>query len=144
MSERFIVETQIGGAFFFRLFKPQGAGANGYAIAVFESVFEFLFAVDKYFVGAALDLAVNHDAVEDRKRAVIVRLEVRMVTRGPRVIQDHLIVGSAPNHAEHACIEFMLRLAPAGVSNFQSSHKEVFSKEISLASRFYKVNGVSA
>ena len=48
MSERFIVETQIGGALFFSLFKLQGAGADGYAIAVLEGVFELLFAVDKY------------------------------------------------------------------------------------------------
>src|SRR5262249_38291383 len=116
-------------AFFFSLFKAQRARADCDAIAIFQWVFEFLLAVNKYFVSAALDLAVDHNTVDDRERAVIVGTNVRVVSRGARVIQHNLIVGCAANHAEPARIEFMLRLASGGVSDFQSSHMKYVPRE---------------
>ena len=67
MAEGLVVVTQIGGALFLRLFKLDRAGANRDAIAVLERVLELLFAVDEDLVCAAMNLAVDLNAVDDYK-----------------------------------------------------------------------------
>ena len=118
MAKRLVIETQIRGALFFGLLKTQSARADGHAIAVLQFVVELLLTIDEDFVGTALQLAVRHDPVDDHKRAVFVRLDVRVMPRGARVVEHNLIVGRATNQAGRARVELMLRLASAGVGNF--------------------------
>ena len=62
MTERLIVVPDIRRTFFDRLFKTQCAGADGYAIAVLEQVFELRIAVYEDFVGTTTELAIDHDS----------------------------------------------------------------------------------
>ena len=122
MSERLVVETQIGGSFFFRLFEADRAGADRDAITIFQLVLEFLFAVDKDLIGAALHLAVHKDAVDEREGSVIARFDVRVMARSARIVEHHLVIGSAPDH-DDSIIKWMLCLASAGVGDFQYGHR---------------------
>ena len=74
-----------------------------------------VLAVDEDVVGAPLDLAVHHYAVNDHERTVVGRLDVRVVARRARVIEHNLIVGRAADHARRLGIELILALATAGV-----------------------------
>jgi hypothetical protein len=52
---------------------------------------------------------------------------MRVVARRARIVQHDLVIGSTPNHARGSAVELMLRLASAGVGNFQLSHTGIES-----------------
>ena len=115
MAQRLVVVTQIGGALFLWLFELDRAGANRDAVTVLQHVLELLFAVDEDLVRAAIDLAVDVNAVDDHERTIVGRLDVRVVTRRARIVQDDLIVGRAPDVASELRLQTVLRLATACV-----------------------------
>src|ERR1044072_124803 len=128
MAARVVVITEIGGAFFFGLLKPQRTGADGNAVTVLERMFEFLFAIHVDLVGAAVDLAVHVHAVNDHERAVITGLDVSVMPRRARIVKHYLIVRRPPDLARRFGYQIVLRLPAAGISNLQCSHTnlEVF------------------
>ena len=76
---------------------------------------ESLLTVDEDMVGAPLDLAAYHYAVNNHERTVVGRLNVRVVARRARIIEHNLIVGRAPDQARRLGIKLILALATAGV-----------------------------
>src|SRR6185503_11720914 len=122
MAQRFVVITHIGGALFGALFKPQRAGADGYTIAVFQLVFIMRTAINEYFVGAATKLPINHRAVYQSERAIVTRLDVRVITRSPRVIENHTVVRCAADGARALRWKSIFPLAAACVGDFQECH----------------------
>src|ERR1051326_874134 len=119
MAQRFIVKTEIGGAFFFWLLKTQRAGADSYACAVSEFMLELLFTVYINFICAALELSVDQHPVDDFKSAVVAYFNMRVMARRARVIQHDLVIGCAPNQTGLLRIQLMLRLAATGIGDFQ-------------------------
>jgi hypothetical protein len=103
--------------------EAQRAGADGDAVTVLQLMLKLLFAVDEYFIRAAFDLAVYEDAVDDRERSVVAGPDMRVMSRGARVIEHHLIIRRASDHTSHAVVELMLYLPSAGVGNFQYGHR---------------------
>ena len=53
-------------------------------------------AVNEHFVGAATKFAIDHCAVHQRERAILDRFDMRVITRGARVIQHDGVVGARP------------------------------------------------
>jgi hypothetical protein len=99
VSQRLVVVAQILGAFFFCLLEFDRAGADRHAVAVFQRMFEFLFAVDVDLVRATMNLAVHVVTIDDQETAIVTRADVRVMTRRAWVIQHDLIVGRAPDRA---------------------------------------------
>lgn len=126
MTQWFVVVTEIGSAFFLRLFKAQRAGSDGNPIAILQQMFEHLFAVDKDLVRAAFDLTVDRNAINNHERSVVISPDMRVVTGRARVVKHDLIVGRAPNHAWGARVHLICRLASAGVGDFQLGHTWIF------------------
>ena len=124
MTQWLIVVAEIGSTFFLRLFKAQRAGSDRNAISVFQQMLELLLAVDKDFVRASFDLTVDQGAVDNHERTIVISLDVRVVPGRARVVKHNLIIGRAPNHEHGVCVQWMLRLASAGVGDFQLSHTD--------------------
>jgi len=102
LAQRLVVEAEIGGTFFLRLFETKRAGSDRNAIAVFQQMLELLFAVDKDLVRASFDLTVDDDAIDNHERSIVVRFDVRVVPRRAWVVKHNLIIRRAPNHARGA------------------------------------------
>jgi hypothetical protein len=122
VPERLIVVTQIGGAFFLWLLKLDRARADRDAIAVLQRVLELLFAVDEDFVRAAMNLAVDVNAVDDYEGSIVGRAYVRVMSRGPGIVQDNLVVRRAADVASDFRDQSVLRLATACVCDLQKRH----------------------
>jgi hypothetical protein len=104
------------------LLEPQGAGADGDHITLRQIVLEALRPVDEDVVGAAPDLPVDDDAIDETEEAISVR-DVRVVTRRLRVSQDDVVVvGRAADRANVLCRQWVLPLSPAGVGDSDQGH----------------------
>ena len=122
MAQWLVVVTQIGRALFFWLFKLDRARANRDAVAILQRVLELLFAVDEDFVSAAMNLAVDVNAIDDHERTIVARLDVRVVTRRARIVQNDLIVRRAPDVTSEFRRQSVLGLATACVCDFKKRH----------------------
>jgi hypothetical protein len=99
VTERFVVVTDVRGPFFDGLLETESAGANRYAIAVLQLLIEARFAVYEDLVGTTAQLVIDHGAVDDCEDTVVGLRDMCVVTGGARIIQDHRVVGRAPNGA---------------------------------------------
>src|SRR5712671_2517165 len=102
MAQRLVVEAEIGSAFFLRLLEAQRARSNRDAIAVFQELFELLFAVYKNLVRASFDLTIDDGAINKHEGTIGIRPNMSVVSRCTRIVEHDLIVGCAPNHARGA------------------------------------------
>src|SRR5205807_2935205 len=104
------------------------ARAYLHAVAVAQRVFEPLLAVDEDVVGR--ELAIDAP-VDDDVRAVR-ELDVRVVARGARVVQNGAVVGRAPDGAHALRRERQLPRPPAGVRDVKNSHTRILERERTL------------
>src|SRR5205807_9615920 len=95
MAQRLIVKAQIGSAFFLWQLESNRTGANGDTVAVFQPVFEFLFAVYVDFVRAAPELPAGEDSIDDHEPSVVAQLYMRVMPRRARIVEHDLVVGRA-------------------------------------------------
>jgi hypothetical protein len=70
MAERLVIVTDLAGSLFDRLFEAQRAGSDGDAVAVLQIPFRLWRAVNKYSVGAAPQLSVDHSTIYDGELTV--------------------------------------------------------------------------
>ena len=122
MSERFVVVMKIAGAFFGRLLEAQSARANGDAIAVFQNVLVPRLTVDKNLVGTAPELTTDNGSVDDRHHAILRCLDVRVITRCPRVVEHHQVVRRPANRTNCLRRQNVLPLASARVCDLDECH----------------------
>src|ERR1700710_832078 len=80
--------------------------------------------VDKHLVGAATEFAVDDRAVDESERAVLARLDVRVIARSARVVQHDGVVGSAAKRTHALGRKTVFPLAAAGVGDFKECHDE--------------------
>src|SRR5204862_183504 len=104
VAERLVLEARFRlAAALVRDVEAQAARADLYLVAVAQGVLAALLAVD------------------DEVRAAL-RLDVGVVARGARVVEDDAVVGRAPDGARALRRERQLPFAPAGVRDVQKGH----------------------
>src|SRR6478672_5042959 len=97
MTQRFVVVTNVCGAFFGRLFEAESTGADRYSIAILKLLLKVWFTVYEYFVSTSAKLAVDYCTVDYSKHSAIVSLDMCVITGSARIVEHHSVVGRAAN-----------------------------------------------
>jgi hypothetical protein len=122
VTKRFVVVANVSSTFLRRLFETERTGSDGNAIAVLQLLLKLGIAVDEDFVCAPAQLAVNYGAIDNCEGTVVVILNVRVVARCSRVIQDHCVIWGAADRANGLRNKIELPLTATCISDFQVSH----------------------
>ena len=88
------------------------------------------FTINEDLVCAPPKLSIDYSSVNNRERAVTCRLDVGMVSRGTRVIEDHRVIGSASDSANALGHKAVLPLSAACISDLENRHTEDFGARI--------------
>ena len=124
VAQRPIVVANIGCAFLRCLLETQRAGADRNAVAGFQLVFELRFTIDEHLIRAATQLAVDYRAIDHLERTVVPLPDVRVITRGARIVQDYKVVRGAADGADALRYQRVLPLSSARIGDFKKRHNE--------------------
>ena len=92
-------------------------------------MFEFRLTIDKDFVCTSTKLAIDDGAIHDSEGTVLRRFDVRVITRGARVIQHDGIVGRTAYSADRLGQKTVLPLSTACIGDFEKRHNEPDGEE---------------
>jgi hypothetical protein len=69
-------------------------------------------------------LTVYYSSINERKPTIVGSIDVSVVARSPRIIQDHSIIGRATDRALGHGYKIMLPLSAARIGDFEKCHDE--------------------